>query len=135
MAESGTSSLSFVLLIQMPDVTVANTVKQKIACHVLGVDSGTWMFIVVGAETHGGVNRSRSSVPRIDFHRAERAQQWVLKQMTGCEQKQGLLSLGSVGSGKHKHSNRKTRVAPKKINGAMHELKEYKSWKSQNSCL
>ena len=67
MAESGTSSLSFVLLIQMPDLTVANTVKQKIACHVLGVDSGTWMFIVVVAETHGGVNRSRSSVPRIDF--------------------------------------------------------------------
>ena len=72
MAESGTSSLSFVLLIQMPDVTVANTVKQKIACHVLGVDSGTWMFIVVWAETHGGVNRSRSSVPRIDFHWTDR---------------------------------------------------------------
>ena len=55
--------------------------------------------------------------------------------MTGCEQKQGLLSLGSVGSGKHKHSNRKTHVAPKKINGAMHELKEYKSEGSVKTLL
>ena len=69
------------------------------------------------------------------FTEQSRAQQWVLKQMTGCEQKQGLLSLGSVGSGKHKHSNRKTRVAPKKINGAMHELKEYKSERSVKTLL
>ena len=55
--------------------------------------------------------------------------------MTGCEQKQGLLSLGSVGSGKHKHSNRKTHVAQKKINGAMHELKEYKSEGSVKTLL